>query len=436
MMKLSQLVNSALEDAQAKVASARDAEKIAPAIAPAVAHVKVASLQVASVPPAFTATEAMKFAESLEHLAMLFPKLAEGGSHQINDRTGPEIMKSPDKGHTKDTSTKATTLSHAEASHGGGSGDNMHVQTNQKAAEAILEAKIAQSQALLAVGQSKQATALAKQAQADFTVAKRAFDEEASTPHGKAMNLPTNHGGGYSVPGNIPADNAGMINMTKRQAVTDDVRREAGKHVSETALSAATDHGLTDNVEHTEGAKIAKIASIFDQVAARKSKTAAAKDPGAKYGPGMADMVVPGAGGAYTGYQRGEEADRPFEGAVRGGAGSLVGGSLGGTGGGLAGMLAGGALGTGAGALLGGPAGALAGGGIGALLGGGGGGLMGTYLGGVHGANLATRGLIEEAKQKKRMEAAAQEEMLQAAIAKQLEAQSGHRGSYGQEMGE
>lgn len=336
MMKLSQLVNSALEDASAKVASARDAEKTAGAAtaigekvmekvpsmsglgqraigvaqdvgkhlggkttesavgrgllaaggATAVGaagaaeagrrhHSKTASAEAVS-----TATEAVKFAESLEHLAMLFPKIA-AGSVQINDRAGPEVLISPSKGTTKDTSTKATTLSAAEASHQGGSGDNMHVETfkspyAKKAAEEILSAKIAQSEALLAAGQAKQAQALAKQAQAEFEAAKKAYDEDAKTPKGSPETLAVNRKpGDFPVPGGKVTDNAGMISMTKRQAKTDDVRREASKHVSEPALSSASDKGLTDNVDHTEGAKIAKVNDILAKVAARKGASAA-----------------------------------------------------------------------------------------------------------------------------------------------------------------
>lgn len=374
MKKLSELVNSALEDATMKVASARDAEKTAglattvgekvlnKAVSSGVAgtslggkaidaasHIgqkylgaaghdagvgrtllaaggltaagggaaALASRKKESSEVISTATEAMKFAESLEHLAMLFPKLA-AESHSVNDLAGPATLVSPSKGGTKDTSTKAKTLTQAEASHQGGSGDDMHVQTfksdtSKKVAEAMLEAKIAQSQALISVGQAQAATQLMKQAQAEFERAKLAFaptadrdrstadvaraverrqkrpaalnaisdfmdnanhkmsyDEEASTPKGTTQSLAVNRGAGdFPVAGKVP-DNAGMISMTKRQAKTEDVRREAGKHVSETALSSASDKGLTDNVEHTEGAKIAFVNAVFQKAAMRK----------------------------------------------------------------------------------------------------------------------------------------------------------------------
>ena len=228
-----------------------------------------------------TAVEAMKLAESLEHLAMLFPKLAEE-SAQINDINGPEVLVSPNMGATKDSPTKATSVPAHRASSGGGSGPNMAIETNKnpdagdqnyaaKAAQAILEAKVAQSNALLMAGHAQAATQLAKQAQVEFLQAKRAYEEEdasTNTPKGNPQSLAVNRNpGDLPVPSGPVTDNAGMIAMTKRQAKTEDVRREAGKHVQETALSAASDKGLVDNLDYTEGAKIA---NILNKVASRK----------------------------------------------------------------------------------------------------------------------------------------------------------------------
>ncbi len=228
-----------------------------------------------------TAVEAMKLAESLEHLAMLFPKLAEE-STQINDINGPEVLVSPNMGATKDSPTKATSVPAHRASSGGGSGPNMAIETNKnpdagdqnyaaKAAQAILEAKVAQSNALLMAGHAQAATQLAKQAQVEFLQAKRAYEEEdasTNTPKGDPQSLAVNRNpGDLPVPSGPVTDNAGMIAMTKRQAKTEDVRREAGKHIQETALSAASDKGLVDNLDHTEGAKIA---NILNKVASRK----------------------------------------------------------------------------------------------------------------------------------------------------------------------
>ena len=383
MMKLSQLVSSALEDAQAKVASAKDAEKVAGlgtsvgkaitdrghmpvnlaalgerlggktvdsqvgrgalaaagvlgtgALAAGAGAKKLLSKKEPEKTSALdTAVEAMKLAESLEHLAMLFPKLAEA-SAQINDINGPEVMVSPNMGVTKDSPTKATSVPAHRASSGGGSGPNMAIETNKhpdageqnyaaKAAQAILEAKIAQSNALLMAGQAQAASQLAKQAQAEFEAAakqasfappstyenrlfneqydrrkrqermgeevrglagkameklrgKQAYEEEdasTNTPKGNPQSLAVNRRpGDLPVPSGPVTDNAGMIAMTKRQAKTEDVRREAGKHVQETALSAASDKGLIDNLDHTEGAKIA---GIFYKAASRKAAGAA-----------------------------------------------------------------------------------------------------------------------------------------------------------------
>lgn len=397
MMKLSQLVSSALEDAQAKVASAMDAEKNAGAADTARKAVDTAATAVGSAAHGLaqnmgpgvvgrsarkivdvagdvggkylggtsalsdagrgliaagglgvagtgatalaakklmgkkkkdepekvgaldTAVEAMKLAESLEHLAMLFPKLAEG-STQINDINGPAVLVSPNMGTTKDSPTKATSVPAHRAHSGGGGGSDMNIETNKhpdggqqnyaakqafmsaadgirkgrendakrnraagikddyaaKAAQAILEAKVAQSNALLMAGHAQAATQLAKQAQAEFMQAKRAYEEEdasTNTPKGNPQSLVVNRNpGDFPVPGGRVTDNAGMIAMTKRQAKTEDVRRDAGKHVQETALSAVSDKGLTDNLDHTEGAKIA---NIFQLAAMRKAAGAA-----------------------------------------------------------------------------------------------------------------------------------------------------------------
>lgn len=450
MMKLSQLVNSALEDASVKVASARDAEKTAGAATalgekvmervPSMSGLGQRAIGVAqdvgkhlggkttesavgrglmaaggatalgaagaaeagrrhrnktsSSEVVSTATEAVKFAESLEHLAMLFPKIATS-SHSVNDLAGPPVLVSPSKGGTKDTSTKATSLSHDEASsQGGAKTDGMHVETfkspyAKKAAEEILSAKIAQSEALLAAGQARAATALAKQAQAEFEAAKRAYDEEANTPKGDPQTLAVNRkAGDFPVPGGKVTDNKGMIDMTKRQAKTDDVRADASKHIAEPALSAASDKGLTDNLDHTEGAKIAKVNAILAKVAARKK--ADVTEEGPHYLPELLPF-----GSTYVGAQRGSKAGRPVEGALRGMAG--------GTAGSLVGALPGAFL-QAAGAHSQMPGVALAG--LGTKF-------LGSVVGGAHGTDLATRGLLEDARKQKQLEAlqaAAQEQ--------------------------
>ena len=405
-MKLSQLVSSALEDAQAKVASAKDAEKTAgmatqigekvmervPSMGNAAqravgglqsvatrlgakstesavgrgaltvggAGAAAAGALAATAANKFmgkkkepekvgaldTAVEAMKLAESLEHLAMLFPKLAEE-STQINDINGPEVLVSPNMGTTKDSPTKATSIPAHRAHSGGGSGPNMAIETNKhpdagdqnyaaKAAHAILEAKVAQSNALLMAGHAQAATQLAKQAQVEFLQAKRAYEEEdasTNTPKGNPQSLAVNRNpGDLPVPSGPVTDNAGMISMTKRQAKTEDVRREAGKHVQETALSAASDKGLTDNLDHTEGAKIA---NIFRKVAARKQALSdrdlmggvdtSALDPAVlaslKHRTSMAAGIGTGLVGALGGGEIGYE--------LGGGRGALLGAGVG-----------------------------------------------------------------------------------------------------------
>jgi hypothetical protein len=300
MRKLSALVNTALESASEKIAStvdasaaeavkAAEAEKRAAAAAAVPVRTKEAEKRASVIT---TAAEAVKVAEVLEHLAVVMPKLAEmgtnrgGGSTNVQDRTGPEILTSPDKGVTKDTMTSASSIPAQRAHSGGGPGHGMHIETNKNdapwsksksAAEEILTAKIAQSNALLAVGRAKEATELANTARTEFETAKKAYEEEdasTKTPHGNPKSLATNRNqGDLPVPTGPVRDNAGMISMTKRDAKTKDVRAEAGKHVSETALSAKTDKGLSDNLDHIEGAKIA---SILDTAAARKAAATAA----------------------------------------------------------------------------------------------------------------------------------------------------------------
>jgi hypothetical protein len=356
MMKLSQLVNSALEDAEAKVASARSSEKIASVAAPAPVRTKRANAVAPVAAPATTrmdtATEAMKFAESLEHLAMLFPKIAEG-STQTNDVNGPEVLTSPDKGATHTSHTKARSLSVQQASSGGGSGPDMDIATPppvgaKQAAEAVLSAKIAQSEALLAAGQAKLAGALAKQAQAEFTQSKQAYDEAASTPHGSLITLPTN----VSVSGVAP-DNAGMASFTKRDGKSREIAPIA-QHVQEPAFSASADRGIQDNFEHTQGAKIALFDALFPKAAGyvdtREKKMDAQKEwetmsRGQRAAHQGSRMAVPGAlvGGAVGGYKGLQSASKHLAGGggLTGAAGRAALGTLAGTalGGGVAGGL-------------------------------------------------------------------------------------------------
>lgn len=293
MKMLSELVKSAMEDATAKIASAadvsaqerrvqEDAEKRAsstPAQTPAV-ELSSAEKRASVIS---TATEAMKFAESLEHLATLMPKIA-AGSHTSMDLPGPAVSESPDKGATKKTHTKATTLSHQEASSGGApSKANGQVANDlhnpppgalKRAAEEMLLAKIAQSNALIAIGQAKEAAELADAARVEFERQKKAYEEEdgkTRTPKGSPKSLETHVSGTTGAPGGVAPDNKGMASFTQR----DGKKREIGplgQHVSEPAFSARSDRGIQDNFEHTHGAKIA--AAKLDEMKARKTASA------------------------------------------------------------------------------------------------------------------------------------------------------------------
>lgn len=281
MQKLSELVNSALSDAATKLASASSvpqpaaAAPAAPSASPDIT--KIASREIRH--SVFEdAKEATKFAESLDHLAALMPKIAGA----MVGTAGPETLTSPDKGKTQDSNTKATTLTAAEASHGGAAGKaNGQVANDgsvggvpnrfsKKAAEETLLAKIAQSEALQAVGRAKEAADLANKARAEFEHAKRAFDEAASTPKGNPKTLETFVSGTTGAPGGVAPDNAGMASFTQR----DGKKREIGplsEHVREPAFSARSDRGIQDNFENTRGAKIA---SILDAAVSRKNATA------------------------------------------------------------------------------------------------------------------------------------------------------------------
>lgn len=284
MKKLSELVKSALDDASTKIASAQDVtaqerrtqETPTQKVASAAPVPTAGSEKRASVIE--TAKLAMQFADSLDNLALVIPKLAS----PMAAATGPAATESPDKGKTKHTPTHASTLSSAEASHGGGGGNAKGQVANdgsvggvpnafsKKAAEDMLLAKIAQSNALLAVGQAKEAAALAKTAQAEFERMKKAYEEEDSstrTPKGSPKSLETHASGMTGAPGGVAPDNKGMATMTQRDAKKREIAPIA-EHVREPAFSARTDRGIQDNFEHTTGAKIA---SMLDKIKARKT---------------------------------------------------------------------------------------------------------------------------------------------------------------------
>jgi len=322
-----------------------------------------------------TAQDAVKFAESLESLAHLMPKIA-GGSIQVNDANGPAISQTAGQGATKDSPTKATSLSPNEAGAQTSSGSGAPLDTNKSAADfahaaasMMLDAKLAQAKALEMAGHHKTAAQMNLQAKAEFEKAKLAYTEAAPTPKGETKTVPTD----FTIPGGVARDNAGMISLTKRDAKTQDVRASASKHISEPALSSASDKGLTDNLNNTSGAKIA---GIFSKVANRKQ--AALMDDKAQHLAAM--FGAPG--GAYVGYQRGKGQGNGLSGAVEGAAGSMVGQSLGALGGGLLGAAPGAAL-----SLMGANPEAARLAGLGGLLGAG----IGSQFGAAHGINHATK---------------------------------------------
>lgn len=399
MSKLSELVRNAISDAETKIASARDVtppseptqQKVASAAAPSTPTEKRAGVTK-------TAAHAIEIANALDNLALLMPKIASGPQ----DRAGPAITSSDQGGTAVHTKTKATTLTEQEASTGGGSSSGMHLQTNKadsnktaalspEAAEEILLAKVAQSQALIAVGRAKEAQAIAAQAQADFERAKKAYEEEDAstrTPSGNPKTVEASASApSEGAPGGVARDNAGFISMTQRDAKIRE-RGPISQHVSEPAFSAKSDRGIQDNFENTAGAKIAQVRA---KIAAKaKAKTAGVMDDEAQYIPtavgGLAP--VPGAGGAYVGLRRGEATGQGLSGAVRGATGNVAGNVVGG---GL-GALVGGAAGLGLGHLTHHPDGAV----IGATVGGAAGAGLGSFMGGAHGANMATRSLLPQ----------------------------------------
>lgn len=263
MKKLSELVQSALNDASTKVASSApvpETEKQASANPmadlvrkgrendakrnAAVGIDDPMSAKRASVTE--TAKLAMQFAESIEHLATVFPKLAA----PMAQATGPEAMESPTKGTTKDTNTKATTLSAAEASHGGGGGNAKGQVANdgsvggvpdrfsKKAAEEILLAKIAQSEALMSIGRANEAATLAKAAQEEFEKASSRFDSVAKAVGEKARSAAFGSGQGAKA-----MVEPGVITRGARKVV--DKAQEIGrKGLGGTDINSDTGRGL------------------------------------------------------------------------------------------------------------------------------------------------------------------------------------------------
>jgi hypothetical protein len=422
MSKLSELVRNALSDAEVKIASARDAAPEVPET-----KTKVASAEPVAAPASTekragvvkTAARAVEIAAALDNLGMLMPKIASGGNTNRGggsvgpqDRPGPAITSSPQMGATRDSNTKAQTLSHQEASSGGGPSSGMHLHTNKsqnatsstvkgaalsrEAAEQILLAKVAQVEALRAAGNLNEALKLASQAQADFERSKKAYEEEDDSTrltYGDPKTMPASSSSNGGAAGGVALDNQGMINFTKR----DGKARERGaiaQHVSEPAFSATSDRGIQDNVQTTTGAKIA---SVREKIAAkaREKKADVMVDEAQVMPAAVGGLVpVPGVGGAYVGYQRGKGQDKALSGAVRGAAGEVGGGVLGAITGGVPGAALGGLTGAALARMGGGDT--SYGAQLGARMGGAVGGAVGGFAGRAHGMNMATRSLLPQ----------------------------------------
>lgn len=301
MKNLSALVNNVLEQSKSKIASAVDAPRpklaaVEQVIAPAkTAHDHDEDCEEGKPPKKMkpeekrasaisTAQDALKLAENMTQLSALFPKIAAEMPARLPGQM--ENFKSPTEGTTKDSPTKATSLSHEMASSGGDGSTSRDLKTNRhdapyakQAAQTMLDAKLAQAEALKAVGNAAAAEKLAHEAKAEFEAAKKAYEEEdpqTRTPKGNPQTLPLNRKpGDLPVPSGPARDNAGMASMTKRDAKTNFVRQGVSPHIKEPALSSASDKGLTDNLDHTEGAKIASpINVILEAVKNRKTASA------------------------------------------------------------------------------------------------------------------------------------------------------------------
>lgn len=297
MKNLSALVNNVIEDSRAKIASAVDAvrpklasvETVIAASATKTAHMHDEDCDEEGKPKKkmkpeekrasviSTAQEGLKFAENLDQIALLFPKLSGEMAARLPGQV--ENFVSPDKGQTKDTPTKAQSLSHEMASSGGDKSKTQNVATNRhdapyaaKAAQAMLDSKLAQAEALKVVGRAKEAEKLASDAKAEFVAMKAAYEEEdpsTKTPKGNAAQMPTLVSGTQGAPGGVAPDNAGMASFTKRDGKKREIA-SLSQHIKEPAFSATSDKGLSDNLEHTQGAKIASFVAN-----ARARKTAA-----------------------------------------------------------------------------------------------------------------------------------------------------------------
>ncbi len=235
------------------------------------------------------ASYGMKLAAALDTVAMVvtdltkvaMPGTASGtspGPHTPTAAPGPAVMES---GHINATTVhpKAQTNSVPanQASHGGGpitqsGGKPQGLETNEpdfrdpdwtknkEAAEALIQAKVAQAEEYERHGQLDAAERALREANAVYEQLKVAADPsspQAKLPaHNESFRLDTSPG-----PSTHIGDNASLISMTRASA-KDRSQREAGEFMSE---NAKKDNAVQAHVGRTDGLKVSSlsVSSLF-----------------------------------------------------------------------------------------------------------------------------------------------------------------------------
>lgn len=223
------------------------------------------------------AAYAQDLCEALGHIQVMFPKLAAEmptfeGQHNVGD-------------NTKDTSTKAKTVSQAQASHGGGGSEAVDggaatgIETNKsefKSPEWTGNPEA--NRGAIRTSGVHPGEKPAKTAALRHTLAHQALllkqagakiAQDPSSPQPTGISTTSDPGKLDFTPAAASAvpDNGGMASMTKRQAKTQFVKEDAGKLLQEPAFDSSTDKGLKDNL--SMGLETAKIASL--QKAAKRA---------------------------------------------------------------------------------------------------------------------------------------------------------------------
>ena len=276
MSKLSELVKSAIADAETKIASARDVRPEVPETSTKTASAAPAPAPVAEKRASVTKTaaQAMEIATALDNLAVLMLKIASSGQ--------PAKLESEQKGSTKDTPTKATTLSHQQASSGGAPSSGMEVAALKSAAEQIFHAKIAQAEALHAAGHEEEAQALAEQAQAEFQKEASRFDRAAKAIGETARDVAFNSGKGAKA-----LTEPGAVTRGARKVVG--AAQSVGKRLGGTDINSDTGRGL---MAMGGGAAAAAGAAGAGVAAARREKKAYEEEDGSTRTPSASPKNV------------------------------------------------------------------------------------------------------------------------------------------------